>query len=383
MRPGFKQATRVLAKRLDCSGEQMLEGFTPAGAADLDAIVQWRKENSPEPILHDDHNYLRWRYNFGNNGGAGNRRSFLWVLKIKGELLGMMGAQHHVLHAEGEQHDIAYPLDLLVRKDLVGSGLGAWINLAMQQQYPVLLVIGSGTRESAGIIKRLFTTMPNRKIWKLPVSTEGTLRRLLPHELLARPASMVADSLLATVRMLRGTLAAGKHIRVEPVERFGEEIDELMAHWPRDGIYLDRNPDFLNWRFADNPGIDYQALTFYHGDRLVGYSVYRTYYSEENRQQQAAIDDLIWLRDSGPEQQQKLLASVMAALIQHLLGQKARLVIFASYGSLADKALHRFGFVRRDDEQTFAIYNALENAPTLLDAERWYLTSAEVHGPNF
>lgn len=383
MKPGFKQSTRVLAKRLGCSHEQMLQGWAPAQAEDLDAVVAWRVENQPEELPRDDRRYLRWRYNFGDNAQPGNHKSYLWLLKIDGDILGMMGAQHHRLHAAGMHRDIAYPLDLLVRKDLNGSGLGAWINLAMQDNYPILLVIGGGTRESAGLIRRLFRVMPDRKTWKLPVSTEGTLRRLLHNNALARGLSAVADPLLSLSRSLHRSAWQARSIRLQAVDRFPEEIAELTGAWPKDDIYLERSADFLNWRFIDNPGIDYQALLVYRQQQLIGYVVYQLYNSVENKQIQAAIDDVIWRREGSEAEQQALLRQMLAASIRHIIAGEARLVTFASYGTQTEKALQQLGFRRREDGQTFAIYSALPDDEYLFQAERWYLSSAEAHGPNF
>lgn len=383
MKPGFKQSTRLLAKRLGCSSEQMLEGFAPAQAADLDQVIPWRAENQPEELPAGDRDYLRWRYNFGDNTLPGNRKSFLWLLKIKGEILCMMGAQHHTLHTGGQNLDIAYPLDLLVRKDLNGSGLGAWINLAIQDKYPILLVIGGGTRDSARLIRRLFRAMPDRKTWKLPVSTEGTLRRLLPIAILARPISTVADGLLSLKRGFhRGTWRASG-IHLEPIERFPGDIARLTRNWPTEDIYLERSADFLNWRFIDNPGIDYQALLIYRKQQLLGYVVYHLYHSLENKQMQASIDDLIWERGGGISAQQQRLQCILAASIDHLIARKARLISLASYGDQADRTLQQLGFLRRKDEQTFSIFSRMADDDYLFQPERWYLSNAEAHGMNF
>jgi hypothetical protein len=383
MKPKLAQSTKVLAKRLGYDSEQMLAGFIPAGIEDLEHIISWRTENMPEQPSQDDHGYLRWRYNFGDSINPGNSKSYLWLLKIDGQILAMMGAQHHILHADGKLHDIAYPLDLLVRKDLNGSGLGAWINLAMQDKYPVLLVIGGGTRESAGLIRRMFHAMPNRKTWKLPLSAEGTLRRLLGNKPLARALSTIADPLLSLRRRLHSELRPYKGIRFEAVNHFPDTVGSLSRQWPAEDIYLDRSASFLNWRFMENPGIDYHALLFYRDDQMIGYVVYHFYYATKNAQLQAGIDDLMWQRKGVESEQRQLLQHILTASIRHLIADKARLIILASYGTLADTVLNQLGFRLRDDEQKFSIHCGLPNADYLYDAERWYLSNAEAHGPNY
>lgn len=383
MKPGLQQSTRVLAKRLGYTSEQMLQGFVPARATDFATVVVWRAQNAPGPLPAGDDDYLLWRYNFGHNTTPGNRNNLLWLLHIDGEVLAMMGAQQQSLWVNGEPRDIAYPLDLLVRKDLNGSGLGAWINLAMQDKYATLLVIGGGTRESAGLIKRMFHAMPNRKIWKLPVSSQGTLRRLLGNDSLARPVASIADALLSLQRKWHNHRSDNPGIRVVAAQQFPAAVDSLQASWPKETILLERDADFLNWRFCQNPGIRYQFLLFYTGEQLVGYSVYHCYHSAKNAQQQGLIDDLMWLRSGDNSEQNHLLKHMLATTVRQLVKDGARLILFSSYGFAADKALAQLGFRQREDEQVFAIFNAQGPDGELFDPTRWYLSSAEAHGPNF
>ncbi|MBI2883479.1 MAG: GNAT family N-acetyltransferase [Candidatus Methylomirabilis oxyfera] len=65
---------------------------------------------------------------------------------------------------------------------------------------------------------------------------------------------------------------------VEPVDRFGEDVDRLWAQMrPRVGVATVRDSGYLNWRYADCPDVRYTVLTVRRrfGGDLAGVAVLR------------------------------------------------------------------------------------------------------------
>ena len=68
----------------------------------------------------------------------------------------------------------------------------------------------------------------------------------------------------------------GGDVETVPVERFGEDADRLWERLKPELQYsIFRNREFLNWRYADHPRVNYRLVEARRGGELVGVLAYR------------------------------------------------------------------------------------------------------------
>jgi hypothetical protein len=91
---------------------------------------------------------------------------------------------------------------------------------------------------------------------------------------LAGPVGALVNPLFSTWQRL-GARAPGD-LRIEPIDRFDADFDELTLRtmgFPH--YWCPHNADFLNWRYLDHPVESYSAFALIENERPVGYSVIR------------------------------------------------------------------------------------------------------------
>jgi hypothetical protein len=108
----------------------------------------------------------------------------------------------------------------------------------------------------------------------VPLQSRALLEHVGAHRMIASPAGAVAGKLLSAWRdlVLRG--ARGAPGRVERVDRFTvdyDDVTERCMYWPK--FWSPHNADFLNWRYLDHPVESYVAIALVEDERPTGYAV--------------------------------------------------------------------------------------------------------------
>lgn len=375
----FTRLTKVLARILNATSEQLLEGFQPAAEDEFDEVCAFRKDNLGSIITWDDKTYLRWRYNFGDDNQKANANNRLWRLKLNGSILGILGAQDVPLNVNGEYHKAVHSMDLLISKALDGSGLGAWISFALNERSDVMILVGAN-EQSKSIVRRMFHAMPNRQTWKLILGTEFLFKRYLKLGILAKLMACVVDPLLSAYYRLQYGLR-DKSLSIKPIMEFGDDVNALILKTAGNCIYRRRDAAFLNWRFFDNPNCAYQAYGLYGDGKLASYLVYHIHMTEAGVQKQAIIDDLFFLCDNTSQGDLLILKTLIVNVATELRQQGVKLVLISSYGTFMGQQLKSLGFYLREQDLLFSLScNVPELEAALYDNEAWFLTEADTHG---
>lgn len=128
--------------------------------------------------------------------------------------------------------------------------------------------------------------------------------------LLAKPAGALATGLFAAWRSLALRRAGESSLRIEAVDRFTTDFDEVTLRTMRFPAYWSpHNADFLNWRYLDHPGETYRGFALVENERPVAYSVLRIAGNEATLAEFAA--------ESGPSRHDvQLLAATFEAARQ-------------------------------------------------------------------
>ena len=170
---------------------------------------------------------------------------------------------------------------------------------------------------------------------------------------------------LANRAVQRRHLALPPHLSVFPVQRFGEEFDDLWARsaaYP--GVLTVRDSRYLNWRFIDTPTRGFQVLGLRSRGDLIGYVAF-----EIDAQGNGWIADLF-----GPAERDIVAALLRASLGAMLERGSLKASIWVARENRVFTLLRSFGFLPRDDCFPMAVhvYHDGAEAETALEAARWW-----------
>lgn len=309
------KTARLVARALGVTPAELDEGLRPATEADFPAVVALRRQVLRENLCWDDEAYLRWRYQFGRPHLA-----TCWVCTRGGEVVGMIGIEALRVSVAGQEHAVHAVMDIMVRPDLDGCGLGVWINQAITQRITqgvphgittgqaAVLAIGSNPN-SKGVVARTFQPLPDRRSHTHPLHFGNFMAKRSPHPWLASLASGVLG---AGMGMLRVALLWSRAplLRVERVTHLGPEVDRLLSRSLRpDRIEVLRSAAGLTHRLLHNPRSASQVWLARQGDEAVGLLATRFTRIEGGRLALQVMDIVL-----APEAQSATLSALLASV---------------------------------------------------------------------
>jgi hypothetical protein len=213
--PSHEKLTRLVARSLGLSPQELEQGLNPATDGDVQDILTLRHQLLPATAHWDDEAYLRWRYRLGSAKGMGE----LWRLRCRGRLLAIIGVEDVHLELSGQAARGAQVMDLLARSDTQDSGLGIWLNQAMLARYSFTLAVGAN-KNSSGIVDRMFHALEPRRTFTCPVDAGPFISRRWPSLPAMGLASQLGNTYLAGRRLLLRAQRS-RHLSLEAVQ-----------HWP-------------------------------------------------------------------------------------------------------------------------------------------------------
>lgn len=385
MKMDYKRSSDIIAKCLGLTSSEFIGAFQPASGSEIDDILAFRQSNLHIPVTWDDKQYLIWRYKFDSNENSNAAISnCLWRIKIKGEILGLIGVQYFPLLFNGDYLKAFSPLDLLVVKRMDGYGLGAWMNSAIKEKYPSLVVVGA-TKKSKVLLRRLFHPMPDLQMWKIPLSIKGFLINHTKNNFVTKTACTIVDPIIRTFYQLLSRRYMGKGLTMESAPCFPNAIDDLAESWKAsDVIIQERRSVFLNEKFFNNPSKNYELILIKDREEIVGYSLFYSYFSDENQQNESLIVDFFWSRKQEYLSDDQLINHLLATTVNYLISKETKLICLVSYNWLESEIFKRHGFFMRLEPLQFAVHT---NDPSLelaqYDPNNWFLTATALHGDDY
>jgi hypothetical protein len=319
----------------------------------------------------DDERYLRWRYFAGRDIDG---RAPFWVFVRQSEVLAACGLEPVTLVVDGTPTHAVRSLDIMVRPDLDGLGLGAFMNLVLFRHFPVVLVTGSNQR-SHHLLTRMFHHTTDLRVWKLPVRGRALLDGRIDLGPLAGLAAAPV-TLLLRARHAASRVAMPSELEIREISEFGPEAGELSSRCEISGrVFVRRNDDYLNWRFVRNPRCRYEILGAFSGRRLEGYIVTRFNRARPNQRQEAEIVD--WL--TPPCATAPVLPALVHAAVERLIRSGAGMITCAGAATDAAAAMQANGFHLRSAEALPFFVRAADRAlhDRLSVASDWFLTRGD------
>ncbi len=316
----------------------------------------------------------RWRWQYLDNPQTGPDGPQIWVAKDGGQPLGQYASMPVALWWGGREVRSSWGMDVFLRPEARGRGLGALLFTTWSDHVEVALGLGL-TPSSYGLFKKLryddVGPVPFlQKVLDARAVTRRRLQARLPG-VLATAAATLAAPLAGAVLRLRHPerrRPAGAGLELRRVTRFGAEYDEL---WERArGSYVmcvRRDAAYLNWKYVDCPQRSYALREVRRGEQLLGYAVSRHVEHEGLR--------LGWLLDVFAQAddhaaKDALIGDVLADFRQ---AGVARAQAFSLNAALRDD-LARHGFFAGASPMQFCVRSRVDDGGALRDLGRWHVT---------
>jgi hypothetical protein len=154
-------------------------------------------------------------------------------------------------------------------------------------------------------------------------------------------------------------------VTLTPVVRFGAEMDVLWEELaPSFPAAVQRHATYLNWKFADQPHMDYHRFVAQRNGRAVGFVIVRQGCPPEPNI--GVLADL--LADPSDE---PLVHALLACAVEHLRCLGAKSILAASSLPSYLDAYRRFGFV--ETQEVVAIWRRR----TAIDSGDWFLSMGD------
>ena len=290
-----EKTARLVARALGTTPQLLDAGFRPATLDDMPAVLALRRSVLGEDMPWDDERYVRWRYlpEPGERGLA-----TCWLCTRGDELLGMIGTEALWLQAGDLRQQAHAAMDLMVRPELAGSGLGVWVNQTVCERLGCVLAIGSNPN-SKGVLARTFEALPDRRTHTHPLHFAHFMAKRLSHGLLAGVAASLADVVMVLLRTGR-LWSTGWRLSVTQLTQWApgisahRDIETLLHASRRAGrVEVDRDAASLAHRLLANPRTRCEVWLVREGARAVGMMATRVVPLAGGRQAVQVLDAVI------------------------------------------------------------------------------------------
>lgn len=329
-------------------------------AGDQEDIFRFYAETFGQDLTEG--NRRRWRWQYAENPQREADGPSIWVAREGSALLGQYASMPVALRWGGREVRSSWGMDVFLRPEARGKGVGARLFTAWSDHVEVALGLGL-TPSSYGLFKKL----RYHDVGPVPFFQKVTDARAVARRRLGTVAGTLAAPVLAAGWALRHPdRPRGTDVAVERVASFGPEFDGL---WERAGgsyaMSVRRDAAYLNWKYVACPHRAYDLWAARAGGVLRGLAVSR--HEDYRGLRLGWIVDLFAHADDADARD----ALLTAVLDSFRAAGVARAQAFALSAGLGD-ALHRRGFRRAESPMQFCVRTRVEDGP-LADRGRWHV----------
>jgi hypothetical protein len=370
--PSLERLAPYVGHALGVSENTVISAYRPATECDVPSILDLRRRVNAD-MWWDDGKFVQWRYFSRLRQGDS---SSCWIFAPKGEVLAACGLEPVTLVIDGVPVSATRTLDIMVRPELDGLGLGALMNLVLFNRFPIVLVTGSNAK-SQTLLTRMFHHATDLRFWKTTIRSRAIIDEKFRLGPFSSPVAVAADLLLATWRARRRHYIP-PGVTIQELTRFDSRVNELSRQCERDGrVLVRRDDDYLNWRFVENPRCRYRLFGAVDGARLQGYVVSRFNRARKNERREAEIVD--WLVNPVRPDSHRLLSSLIHTAVDKLSDDGARIVSCAAVDSEIEPAM-RWNSFRFRAAELLPFFVKAQNAALhqrLSVGTDWFLTRGD------
>ena len=304
----------------------------------------------------------RWHWQYAENPEREAEGPAIWVAREGDSVLGQYASMPVRLWWDGAEVRSSWGMDVFLRPEARGKGVGARLFTAWSDHVTVALGLGL-TPSSYGLFKKLrYHDVGPVPFFQKVIDARAVASRRMGPVLgaVAGPALAAGWSLRHPDRPRVSTVA------VETIGSFGREFDAL---WDRArasyAMCVRRDAAYLEWKYARCPHRAYALHAARRDGRLAGFAV--------SRQEDYRGLRLGWILDvfadaADHDAKDALLGAVLDGF---RAGGVARAQAFAMNAGLQED-LRRRGFRRADSPMQFCVRTQVSQGP-LGDLGRWHV----------
>jgi GNAT superfamily N-acetyltransferase len=329
-------------------------------AADQEDIFRFYAETFGQDLTEGSRR--RWQWQYAENPQRETEGPSIWIAREGSSVLGQYASMPVALRWGGREVRSSWGMDVFLRPQARGKGVGARLFTAWSDHVEVALGLGL-TPSSYGLFKKL----RYHDVGPVPFFQKVLDARAVARRRLGGAAGTLAAPLLSLGWSLRyPDRPRASAVTVERITSFGPEFDGL---WERAGasyaMCVRRDAAYLDWKYAACPHRAYDLWAAREGGVLRGLAVSR---HEDYRGLRIG-----WLIDvfAGASDTDAKDALLSAVLDSFRAAGVARAQAFALNGPLGD-ALRRRGFRRAESPMQFCVRTQVEDGP-LQDRARWHV----------
>lgn len=231
---------------------------------------------------------------------------------------------------------------LKLHKEIIKDSQDIGLLMAFPNKVGQAVIKMVGFKEAKNLIR-------NIKIINLTIIIKMKIKNPFIFKLLLPFVSMVDFGLkLSDFRIVSGKKIRGCHI-----DNFDKRFDDIWEKFRRRfDFIIDRNSNYLNWRYRKNPEKDYKIYVVYNRNslNLLGYIIY---YIENNW---VYIEDFLWLEESFK------LENLLSLFIRTIRKKDVRRIVFEFMESrLIQKTFKRMGFFRKKSTSPILYFSSDES----------------------
>jgi GNAT superfamily N-acetyltransferase len=304
----------------------------------------------------------RWEWQFIKNPFRKGDELPIWIaVNENGEVVGQICTMFEPLKVGLETYCMGWPLDLIVLPEYQGQKIGYKLLKANYDAIDILLALvmadssrhiitklGGIPMESVAVFDRV------ARFDRLSIFTAFRNRLLLNRQrkvLLQLFHFFWLDGFIATlingfvwIRDLGLARFNNPDIEIKQIEKFDYTANQLWdSVSPQYFAIVERKSEFLNWKYIEQPHMNYKVFTATKGRNLCGYIIFRTTRKPESNT--GVIADLF-----APVDDEATVHSLLAFAVRYFKDQKVKYIEVASSCGAFKRAFLTLGFRKYKDQ---------------------------------
>ena len=273
-----------------------------------------------------------------------DRPPAMWFYTDGGRVVGETGAIPVRLKVGREVRDAAWLVDSMVLKPYRDQAVGTRILHRAMRDQPLALSLGQEAYMREIELKMGWQRVVRIAHYVYPLRSSRLLRGKVP----AGPLAWTAAGILGTAARLRRALpsrAPAWTPELHTIEHFGPAHDEL---WSRVqfaiGCCVVRDASYLNWKYVDRQGSDFQLLELRRQDELVAVAVVALREADADyRYRRGFLVDLVV-----SPQERDVVWVLLSALREYFHDAGADAIHTYMASPALESQLRSFGFIERE-----------------------------------
>jgi GNAT superfamily N-acetyltransferase len=311
-----------------------------------------------------DSSRRRWHWQYLENPVKTDGGPVIWVARDDEQLLGQYASMPVRLWWGDRELESSWGMDVFVRAEARGRGVGALLFNAWSDHVDVALGLGL-TPSSYGLVKKLgYHDVGPVPFYQKILDPKAVAGRYLGSSLGKPAGSLVAAGLSLVYRETR---AQSRDVSVGRIDDFGPEYDTLWERArPSYTMCVRRDRTYLRWKYLDCPHRRYEIWEARRKRELAGYAVIR---HEDYRGLRLGWILDVFTHAKDHEARGMLLGAVLESL---RAAGVARAQAFSMNTRLADD-MRRYGFLLRPSPMQFCVRSRTGGDTPFADLGGWHV----------